>query len=55
MDLNIKEQAGSFFVEIRPLDNFIKGTIRDISLRDGVMATSGTLKQEFQKSIEKRL
>lgn len=50
------EKDGNFVFDIRPIDQLLSGSIRDIPLRSGVNATVGTLKQEFQKNnIEKRL
>lgn len=49
------QKNGLYSVVVRPAEQFLKGSIRDILLRDGITASIGILKAEFQKSIEKRV
>lgn len=52
---NLKKSAGVFSIKIQDESNFLKGSIRDIKLRDGLVATVGLLKKEFKKAITKRV
>jgi len=56
MDLaNLKSEGNSFSLKVHPETKFIKGSLRDIKMKDGLRATVGIFLKEFQKSIEKKV
>ena len=56
MDIaELKNSGKSFDIQVQEETRFIKGSLRDIKMRDGLIATVGTLTREFQKSIQKRV
>jgi len=51
----VKKNDNGYSIEVRPEKNFLDGSLRDVVLRQGLIATVGLLKKEFQKNIEKKV